>query len=64
LRTGQHSSMRLALDAVRDDVAQAAVSAGNTGALMAMAKFVFKTLPGIDRPAIASFLPTRRSEIV
>ncbi len=56
--------MRLALDAVRDDVAQAAVSAGNTGALMAMAKYVFKTLPGIDRPAIASFLPTRRSEIV
>ena len=40
------------------------VSAGNTGALMAIAKFVLKTLPGIDRPAIASFFPTRRGESV
>lgn len=60
LRQGRNSSMRLAINAVRDGEAQAAVSAGNTGALMAMAKFVLKTLPGIDRPAIAAVLPTRR----
>src|SRR5690606_20905221 len=42
----------------------AVVSAGNTGALMAMAKFVLKTLPGISRPAIASFFPTMRGESV
>ncbi|MGG2383063.1 phosphate acyltransferase, partial [Salmonella enterica] len=40
------------------------VSAGNTGALMAMAKFVLKTLPGIDRPALCSLLPTLRGEVV
>ena len=44
--------------------ADGVVSAGNTGALMAMAKFVLKTLPGIDRPAIATFFPTRRGESV
>ncbi|MBX6322437.1 MAG: phosphate acyltransferase PlsX [Rhodospirillaceae bacterium] len=64
LRSGRQSSMRLAVDAVRDGGAQAAVSAGNTGALMAIAKFVLKTLPGIDRPAIASFFPTMRGESV
>jgi glycerol-3-phosphate acyltransferase PlsX len=64
LRGGRQSSMRLAIDAVRDGQAQASVSAGNTGALMAMAKFVLKTLPGIDRPAIASFFPTLRGESV
>ena len=64
LRGGRQSSMRLSIDAVRDGVANAAVSAGNTGALMAMAKFVLKTLPGIDRPAIASFFPTLRGESV
>jgi phosphate acyltransferase len=64
LRTGRQSSMRLALDAVADGRADGVVSAGNTGALMAMAKFVLKTLPGIDRPAIASFFPTRRGESV
>src|SRR6185437_14587257 len=52
LRQGRQSSMRLALDAVAAGEAQCMVSAGNTGALMAMAKFVLKTLPGIDRPAI------------
>jgi len=50
--------MRVALDLVRDGKADACVSAGNTGALMAMARFVLKTLPGIDRPAIISALPT------
>lgn len=64
LRTGRQSSMRLAIDAVADGEADGVVSAGNTGALMAMAKFVLKTLPGIDRPAIASFFPTRRGETV
>ncbi|TDQ80932.1 phosphate:acyl-[acyl carrier protein] acyltransferase [Dongia mobilis] len=64
LRAGRGSSMRLAIDAVQDGEAAAVVSAGNTGALMAMAKFVLKTMPGIDRPAIASFFPTMRSESV
>jgi phosphate acyltransferase len=64
LRAGRKSSMRLAIDAVSDGEASAIVSAGNTGALMAMAKFVLRTLPGIDRPAIASFFPTIRSESV
>ena len=61
LRQGRNSSMRLAINAVKEGEAAAAVSAGNTGALMAMAKFVLKTLPGIDRPAIASVLPGRGS---
>jgi len=64
LRTGRNSSMRLAIDAVADGRADGVVSAGNTGALMAMAKFVLKTLPGIDRPAIATYFPTRRGESV
>ncbi len=64
LRAGRGSSMRLAIDAVQSGRAAGIVSAGNTGALMAMAKFVFKTLPGIDRPAIASFFPTLRGESV
>jgi glycerol-3-phosphate acyltransferase PlsX len=64
LRSGRRSSMRLAIDAVADGRAGCVVSAGNTGALMAMAKFVLKTLPGIDRPAIATMFPTRRGESV
>ena len=64
LRAGRQSSMRLAIDAVAEGLADGVVSAGNTGALMAMAKFVLKTLPGIDRPAIASFFPTQRGESV
>ena len=64
LRTGRQSSMRLAIDAVAEGCADGVVSAGNTGALMAIAKFVLKMLPGIDRPAIASFFPTRRGESV
>lgn len=64
LRSGRKSSMRLALDAVSKGEAAAAVSAGNTGALMAMAKLSLRMLPGIDRPAIASFFPTQRGESV
>jgi len=56
--------MRLAIDAVAEGRADGVVSAGNTGALMAMAKFALKMLPGIDRPAIASFFPTQRGESV
>lgn len=59
LRSGRNSSMRLAIDAVGKGEANCIVSAGNTGALMAMAKFVLKVLPGITRPAIATFLPTK-----
>jgi len=58
LRQRRNSSMRLAINAVKDGEAQCVISAGNTGALMAMAKFVFKVLPGISRPAIAGYLPT------
>jgi glycerol-3-phosphate acyltransferase PlsX len=64
LRSGRQTSMRLAIDAVADGRADGVVSAGNTGALMAMAKVVLKTLPGIDRPAIATVFPTRRGETV
>lgn len=62
LRTARNSSMRLAINAVRDGEADGVVSAGNTGALMAMAKFALKTLPGVDRPAIAAFFPTLKGE--
>ncbi|MET0301584.1 MAG: phosphate acyltransferase PlsX [Methyloceanibacter sp.] len=65
LRKGRwKSSMWLALEAVRDGRADAAVSAGNTGALMAMAKFCLKTIPGIDRPAIAAIWPTIEAECI
>ncbi len=60
LRQKRQSSMRLCLDAVAGGRAQACVSAGNTGALVAMGCHVLKTLPGIDRPAICSALPTRQ----
>src|SRR5262252_9925744 len=59
LRSKKDSSMRVAVDLVKSGEAHACVSAGNTGALMAISRFVLKTLPGIDRPAIASQLPTR-----
>lgn len=52
--------MRVAIDLLKSGRAQAAVSAGNTGALMAISRFVLKTLPGIDRPAIATILPTMK----
>lgn len=58
LRTKKDSSMRVAINLVKEGKAQACVSAGNTGALMATARFVLKTLPGIDRPAIISTFPT------
>ena len=64
LRQGRKSSMQLAINAVRAGDAEGVVSAGNTGALMAMAKVSLKTLPGIDRPAIAAVFPTQRSECV
>ncbi len=57
LRNKKDSSMRVAINLVRSGDAQACVSAGNTGALMATARFVLKTLPGIDRPAIVGTLP-------
>lgn len=58
LRGKKDSSMRVAINLVKEKSAQACVSAGNTGALMATARFVLKTLPGIDRPALISELPT------
>ncbi len=64
LRQGRQSSMRAALDAVASGKACAMVSAGNTGALMAMAKFVLKTLPGIHRPAITATIPSQASRVV
>ena len=62
MRNKKDSSMRVAVDLVKSGEAQAAVSAGNTGALMAISRFVLKTLPGIDRPAICSTLPTLRGQ--
>jgi glycerol-3-phosphate acyltransferase PlsX len=65
LRKGRwKSSMWRSVQAVRDGEAGAAVSAGNTGALMAMAKFCLKPLPGIERPAIAAIWPTLRGESI
>ncbi len=58
LRGKKDSSMRVAIDLVKDHVADACVSAGNTGALMAISKFVLKTIPGIDRPAIIGVVPS------
>lgn len=60
LRNKKESSMRVAINLVKEGRAQACVSAGNTGALMATARFVLKTLPGIDRPAIIAELPTAK----
>ena len=64
LRRARHSSMGLAVDAVKAGEAHAVVSAGNTGALMAIAKLGLKTMPGIDRPALAALLPTARNDSV
>jgi glycerol-3-phosphate acyltransferase PlsX len=58
MRTKKDSSMRVAINLVQNGTASACVSAGNTGALMATSRFVLKTLPGIDRPAIITSLPT------
>lgn len=62
LRNKKDSSMRVAINCVKDEKAQACVSAGNTGALVVTARYVLKTLPGIDRPAIIAALPTRQSK--
>lgn len=59
LKRKKDSSMRVAINQVKSGVAQAAVSAGNTGALMATARFVLKTIKGVDRPAIISTMPCR-----
>lgn len=63
LRGKKDSSMRVAINLVKNGEASACVSAGNTGALMATARYVLKMLPGIDRPAIASFLPTVNGQV-
>ena len=60
LRRKKDSSMRVAIQQVKDGVAQAAVSAGNTGALMAIARYLLKTMDGIDRPAIAAQIPNAK----
>jgi glycerol-3-phosphate acyltransferase PlsX len=64
LRQGRKSSMRLAIDAVACDEAAGVVSAGNTGALMALAKIVIKTMPEISRPALAAIAPSIRGDLV
>lgn len=64
LRRSRTASMGVAIQSVKDGQAQAAVSAGNTGALMAMSKFILRTHEGIDRPALVAMLPTMRSESV
>ncbi len=60
MRYKKDSSMRVAVNLVKNGEAHACVSAGNTGALMAISRFVLKTIPGIDRPAIATVLPNSR----
>ncbi len=62
LKNKKDSSMRVAINLVKSGEANACVSAGNTGALMATARFVLKTLPGIDRPAIAAILPNQKGK--
>ena len=64
LRASKDTSMRLAIEAVDQGHAQAVVSSGNTGALMAMAKMILKTIPGIHRPAIASVFPTMKTDTI
>ena len=63
LRGKKDSSMRVSINLVKSGEALACISAGNTGALMATARYVLKTLPGIDRPAIASYLPTKNGQV-
>ncbi|MFX6023632.1 phosphate acyltransferase, partial [Acinetobacter baumannii] len=59
LRRKKDSSLRVAVTLVKEGQAHAAVSAGNTGALMAVSRYVLKTLPGVDRPAICTILPNQ-----
>src|SRR5438067_6409369 len=58
IRRARSTSMGMAINAVKDQAADAALSGGNTGALMAMSKLALRTMPGIDRPALAALLPT------
>jgi glycerol-3-phosphate acyltransferase PlsX len=60
LRRKKDSSMRVAINLVKDGQVQACVSAGNTGALMAVSRYLLKTLPGVDRPAICTILPNQK----
>lgn len=60
LRRKKDSSMRVAIELVKDGKAQACISAGNTGALMAVSRYVLKTMPGVDRPAICSIMPNQK----
>ena len=62
IRQGRKSSMQLAINAVKEGEAQCVVSAGNTGALMAMSKLTLRMLPGIDRPAICALCPTQKGQ--
>ncbi len=62
LKSKKTSSMRMALEAVRDGQANACVSSGNTGALMAISRFILKMLPGIDRPALVTAIPTLKND--
>jgi glycerol-3-phosphate acyltransferase PlsX len=64
VRSGRKSSMAQAIRAVKDGKVDGVVSAGNTGALMALSKLTLRTVPGIDRPAIAALMPTQRGESV
>ena len=64
LRGRENSSMHQSISLVKDDVAQACVSAGNTGALMALSRIILKMLPGIERPALISSLPTQNQNKV
>ncbi len=64
LRRGKGTSMWLALEAVQKGEAHAAISAGNTGALMAMARLIMRPMPGIERPAIAALWPTVTAECI
>ncbi len=63
MRTKRNSSMRVAINLVKEGRADVCVSAGNTGALMAIARYVLKTLDGIDRPAIAAVLPNQKGRV-
>ena len=64
IRNSKDSSMRLAIEAVKDGRADSVVSAGNTGALMVLSKMILKMLPGIERPAIASMMPNAKGSSV
>ena len=64
IRRAKTTSMGMAINAVKDGVAHAALSGGNTGALMAMSKLALRTMPGIDRPALAALLPSLEHDLV